>query len=234
MEQKKDKSQLTVVAIFVIAAVVFGAYYLWPSGEVVAPGPVAGDYFTLTIIDEDLTEEEINRYQERFDSAVQEAQTIDDFVNPWLEIGSIKKAVGDYEGAEAAWLQANEIRPGNSTSFGNLADLYTNFLVDYEKAIPMYETAIANSQGEFLNTQFYRRYYEFYLYHLKDYEKTEELLLQGIKDNPADSELVILLAQFYFEQRDDVAKAIEYYEKAYVLDPDDTRVEDEIKRLKSL
>ncbi len=234
MQQKRNIIILLIIVVITLVSIGGLMYYLTPASDIPAQSePDPNDYFTLTIVSDDLTEDEITSYQQRFSEVVIEIQTTPDFVNPWFELGQIKKNVGDFRGAEAAWLNANEIRPNNSTSYGNLADLYTNFLVDYDKALVAYEHAIQNSQDEFLNVQFYRRLYEFYLYNLKDLGQAEAVLLQGIEDNSASSELPILLAQFYRDQLKDIPKAIEYFELALKNDPTDELVKQDLDALKN-
>ena len=234
MQQKRNIIFSLIFVIITLGIVGGLVYYLTPTSDTPAQSePDPNDYFTLTIVSDDLAEEEIASYQQRFSEVVTEIQTIPDFVNPWFELGQIKKNVGDFRGAEAAWLNANKIRPNNSTSYGNLADLYTNFLIDYDKALVSYQQAIQNSQDEFLNVQFYRRLYEFYLYNLKDLGQAEAVLLQGVEDNPADSELSILLAQFYRDELDDTQKAIQYFELALKNDPTDELVKQDLDALKN-
>lgn len=227
----KSKNVSLLLSSIVAIAIVGGvAYYFWHAGiqsRVQPSGYQADLKVKRTDISQDEIAKDIQRYQEL--QAILR-KTPNDF---WAiaELGMIKKDVGDFEGAEAAWLQLNQQEPGNSISFGNLADLYSNFLKDYNKAIPMYETAIKNSTGEAINASFYRNYFDFYLNYVKDVNRAESVILQGIEDNPKNSELMILAAQFY-EDQGNKAKALIYFQKALQLDPQDNTVKQEIERLK--
>jgi tetratricopeptide (TPR) repeat protein len=54
--------------------------------------------------------------------------------NAWMNLAVVKKIAGDYRGAEEIWLYAIKAWPESSIAFGNLADLYQNFLKDPAKA----------------------------------------------------------------------------------------------------
>ncbi len=52
----------------------------------------------------------------------------------WMDVAILHKIGGDYRGAEAIWLYATKAWPQSSIAFGNLGDLYQNFLKDAVKA----------------------------------------------------------------------------------------------------
>ena len=54
--------------------------------------------------------------------------------NAWLRLAVLYKIGGDYRGAEAIWLYATKAWPQSPVPFGNLGDLYQNFLNDPVKA----------------------------------------------------------------------------------------------------
>jgi len=54
--------------------------------------------------------------------------------NAWLSLAVLYKIGGDYRGAEAIWLYATKAWPQSPVPFGNLGDLYQNFLNDPVKA----------------------------------------------------------------------------------------------------
>lgn len=219
-----------VAALILLAGVAVIAFYAWPRASQ-APVPTGLDYFTLTFVDKNISESDQEKYTQRFEQAKSMIQQNADILDPWLELGIVKKLASDYRGAEAVWLKANELRPKNSTSFGNLADLYANFLNEYDKAEQSYITAIANSTGEAINISYSRSYYDFALNYLKDSAKAEQILLAAVERNPKSVELDILLGQFYRDSGDK-AKALTYFKKALALDPTDELVKQEIQKLK--
>lgn len=227
--KKNSKASLIISLVVLIFVVGLTAYYLLP--EDFGKKSSAEDYFTLTVMSDDVTQEQEAKLRETLLTLKQAIENNPDFVNFWFDVGLIKKQVGDYRGAEAAWVKAGEIRPANSTSFGNLADLYANFLHEYDKAEEAYKTAISNSAGEAKNILFYRHYAEFAFNRLSDAEKTVSILLEAAEKNPDSSEPLIMLADFYQDQGDN-DKAIEYYEKALEIDPEDDLVRDELEKLR--
>ena len=225
MKSGKMKFIISLIILALVIGVI--VYSLWPK-----QAAEEGDsLLSFKIVSQDLSEEEKADYLNKFQAAKTSLEQNPDNFTLWLSLGTLKKYAGDYEGAEKVWIYVGEIRPKNSISFGNLADLYTNFLKDYDKAISAYQTAIANSVGEAGNARFYRNFFEFYLYYLNDKAAAESILLEGIEKNPANSELPILLAGFYRDEGNK-QKAIEYFEKALALDPQDDLVKAELKKLK--
>jgi cytochrome c-type biogenesis protein CcmH/NrfG len=226
MNSKKVKSIVWVIILVIIIGAM--AYYFWPKGQ---SQPAADNgLFNFKVMRNDLLPEEKDKYLNDFNLTKEALANDPNDFYAMLNLGMIKKYIGDYEGAELAWVKAGELQPKNSTSFGNLADLYANFLKDYNQAIPAYQTAIANSMGEEKNLRFYRSFAEFYLYYLKDDKKAEEILLDGIKNNPTSGELMVVLGNFY-RDKGEKQNALEYYQKAYKLDPTNTAISAEIKKL---
>jgi len=217
-----------IFAVILLVVVGLVVYYFLPK----EPKDPMAEFFEFKIISQDLSAEELAEYQQRFVAVKQSLIETPDQLDGWLQLGMLKKFVGDYQGAEAAWIKAGELRPKNSTSFGNLADLYVNFSKEYDKAELAYQKAIENSQGEAKNVNFYRNYYYFAYYNLADFNKTESILLAGLADNPKSSDMPALLGSFYSETGK-ISQAIEYYQKALELNPDNATIKAEIERLKN-
>jgi tetratricopeptide (TPR) repeat protein len=142
--------------------------------------------------------------------------------NLWLALGTIKKNVGDFAGARDVWLKSIELAPQDSRGYYALANLYSHFLVDHNKAVQYYQLALDVSGSGTFNITFYKNYYSFTFDVLKDKEKAEAILLQGIAVNPA-SPLLYVLGNFYAAQGDK-QKAAEYYNQYLEVDPQDETV----------
>ncbi|MBI2507133.1 MAG: hypothetical protein HYW09_00790 [Candidatus Niyogibacteria bacterium] len=100
-----------------------------------------------------------------------------DFVDEWLQLGILRKTIGDYEGALEAWNFAGVIRPNAATSFLNSADLYAFYIKDRKKAEESFLKAIkAEPSGGFA----YFQTAGFYRDVLKDLVKARNILEQGI------------------------------------------------------
>lgn len=114
----------------------------------------------------------------------------------WLLLGTLRKMGGDYQGAIEDWNYVAQ--NGNAISYvayGNLADLYVNFVKDYPKAEASYKAAIALEPAY---PDFYRGL--FTLYTTTSYKSTptaaEDILKQGIATNPNSADLKSLLNEY--------------------------------------
>lgn len=114
-----------------------------------------------------------------------------DRLEKWLDLGLLRKLIGDYEGAGEAWLFATIIRPKDPVAFHNLGDLYSQNLVDFSKAEKYYLAAVEKDTSH--QPFFYTKLYEFYLYYLKKPDLAEKTLLEALKTNPSNEYLQSLL-----------------------------------------
>ena len=135
--------------------------------------------------------------------------------NAWNRLGTIKKVIGDYQGAEAAWLKANEINPKNSISFAALGELYGFELKQPVKAEQMYLIAIANEPDE-----------------MNWYLNLSEILLKGLQALPGNVTLTANLATYY-KDINDIPRAIEWYEKLLKISPGNEAAKQDLAALKA-
>ncbi|MAF13929.1 MAG: hypothetical protein CMI53_03480 [Parcubacteria group bacterium] len=221
----QNKKVNTVIFLLILfLAIIFFGYYFFSSdpGNQVNSNDDIDDYVEeFNVSEGDKSELEILL------NALEQNQNNPDL---FLKLGSLKKNAGDYLGAEEAWLKAVELRPLGSIAFGNLADLYTNFLQDSDKATSAYESVLENTQGEPKNIFYYRNYFDFALFNLEDKEKAVAVMLDGIANNPGNSELPAVLAGFYRDEGN-ITKAIQYFQLALDLDPNDDLVAAELEKL---
>src|SRR3989338_1481590 len=151
-------------------------------------------------------------------------------LDAWLRIGVIKKFFGDYEGARDAWEYASIIRPANVVSFLNLGGLYGSYLKDYPRAEKNYRQAIINNPAD---SSGYLELASLYRYSYKEKEgNIVPLMEEGMTASDDDLNFTIYLGG-YWTEKGDTAKAIENYEKALKLDPDNKPIQAEISRLKA-
>lgn len=240
--KKTAKKALGWIIAVIVIVLVLGALYLFTdyfkssssNPQQTDPTKIeVNSFMEWKVVDQELTEDQIDRFHQKFLAARTALEENPDNFSGWLNLGQAKHSVGDFEGARDAWEQLSAIRPDNSLSFGNLAALYTYDLYDADKAAYNFEKAIENSAGEPFNPNYYRNYFEFQLYFNKDLGKAEQILLDGIEHNPESPDLPSALASFYADQGryDD---AIEYYEKSLEINPTNTAINQEIRRLQEL
>ena len=110
-----------------------------------------------------------------------------DFFNGWIQLGLLKKGIGDYIGARDAWEYAGMIRAKNSVSFGNLGELYANYLHKPEQAEQNFKRAITNDPADWAK---YISLADLYT-NVMTAKSAEApgVLLGGIKKNPDDKNL---------------------------------------------
>ncbi|MEK7556307.1 MAG: hypothetical protein AAB523_03435 [Patescibacteria group bacterium] len=131
--------------------------------------------------------------------------------NKWLALGINRKIAGDIEGARLAWEYAAALQPLNSVPFFNLGDLDHYYLKNFAQAEKNLRQAITNDPS-FI--QAYRSLFE--LYALSYTEKAylaDDILLEGLKKNPNNIDLLIPLAEYY-KGTGKTEEARKYYEMA--------------------
>ena len=129
----------------------------------------------------------------------------------WLNLAIHRKVINDYEGAAEIWEYLNEASPTNSISFTNLGNLYHLYLKDYPKSEENFKRAIKNNPSNILS---YRGLYELYTFsYRQNTSAAENLLLQGIDNNPDSIDLIILLA-FLYKETGEAERAAGYFNSA--------------------
>lgn len=178
----------------------------------------------------DLPAETFDSFRQRFEESKAELEKDPDLFNVWLQVGVLKKAVGDYEGARDVFIYAGRIRPQNSSSFASLADIYAYFLDEPEKAEKAIKTAIENDPTD---ASYRLALADIYRYKLPGKENMyEQTLLDALKEIPNEVNLVSALATYY-RQNDQVDQAIVYYEQLVKLNPDNQMAKEDLAELKA-
>lgn len=129
----------------------------------------------------------------------------------WVSLGIYRKTLGDYEGAEEVWKYVTVQWPTDFVAYNNLGNLYHEQLRDFPKA-ETYFRKTADLKPDFV--QSYVNLYNLYRYSYKEKEKeAPEALALGLKRNPAEVNLMIVLARYYAEMKD-LVQAASYYAQA--------------------
>lgn len=136
-----------------------------------------------------------------------------DKYDKWVDLGILRKLVGDYEEARNIWEFASIVWPDSVVAFHNLGDLYHFYLNDYKKA------EVNKLQVIKLDPNYIPEYgliYDLYkrMYGIGD-SRTVGILLKGLNVNPQSVDLMILTAGHYREVKD-TANARKYFEMALV------------------
>ena len=152
-----------------------------------------------------------------------------DYFFGWMQIGLLKKVIGDFAGARDAWEYAGQIRPENSVSFGNLGELYWRYLPDFLRSEKNFRIAIKNKPDD---PATYMSLSDLYLYsYAEKKELAGDILLEGIAANPDSIDLMKYLARYYEVQKK-YDSALEWWQKVLAKDPANFEVVTTIESLK--
>lgn len=153
------------------------------------------------------------------------------YFNGWIQIGILKKTIGDFEGARDAWEYAGVIEPMNSLSFANLGELYWRYLHRYADAEKNLKLSIAHKPND---AQTYATLAELYHYSVPEKaDQAPQVLLDGIAANPGASETLTRRLAYLYEQRKEYAASMEWWEKIFALHPDEQEVKAKIEQLRT-
>lgn len=184
--------------------------------------PVAGEVKLFS----ETQKQEIYRSLQNYGKTVKENPS---FFNEWIQLGLMKKIIGDFEGARDAWEYASLIRPKNSISFANLGELYWRYLRIYPQAEINFKASIKNDPND---PGTYVSLSELYFYSLKEKDDlADDILLQGIAANPHNMDLPRSIARLY-EKSGQYAQAIEWWQKVLASDPKNSDLAAMIEGLK--
>jgi len=181
---------------------------------------------------EDLDPSLKKEYAERFIKVGETINQNPNDLNAWLSLGSIMKKIKDYKQAEKIWLYLTERWPDDPVAFGNLADLYSSFLVDYSQAEWYWKKAVANSKNIYEALIYYRNLHEFYKYYYQEKaDLADDILLEALKKYPNEPDFIALLA-VYYRDTNDKTRAIEYFEKLLEVDPTNQAAQRDLEELR--
>ena len=147
-----------------------------------------------------------------------------------LNLAKMKNELLDYAGAEVLYKECLGRKPQDILVLNNLASMYYD-LKRYDEAEQKNYDILAVSP-KWINA--YTNLYEIYQFHKKDDRaKLEPVLIRGIAEWPEmERDLVVMTAVYYDELMGNTAKAIEYYERALSLNPNDQTSKNRLAELK--
>lgn len=147
----------------------------------------------------------------------------------WMQLGLIKKVIGDFAGARDAWEYAGLISPANTTSFANLGEIYWRYLPDFPRSEKNFRISLKNKPNEFST---YDSLSQLYFFSYKEKKNLAyDVLLEGMTTNPHDPNFPRALASLY-ERDGNWTKALEWWQKVLVAEPNNIDVAAAIASLK--
>jgi len=151
-----------------------------------------------------------------------------DYANAWYDFGAYRMVIGDYDGAIDAYKFVPLIKSGDYVGYGNLGDIYMNYLKNYSLAEENFLKAIQN------NFAYISGYVELAALYENNFEdgrqKAEDLFLSGINSNTGNLYLKVRLAQFY-DRNGRKLDALNLFKEVLASDPNNQSVVAEIARL---
>ncbi|MBI3632826.1 MAG: hypothetical protein HY226_00885 [Candidatus Vogelbacteria bacterium] len=134
----------------------------------------------------------------------------DQFVS-WLDLGILRKTVGDYNEAKNIWEYTASVWPDSLVSYHNLGDLYANYFKDNgkaEKNMKKVTQLDPHYIADYLSlNDLYRKMYG------ETGDKTGAVLLEGIKNNPDSVDLLMAIA-LHYKNVNNKDNAKKYYDLA--------------------
>jgi tetratricopeptide (TPR) repeat protein len=150
------------------------------------------------------------------------------YLQAWLQLGLLRKLIGDYEGAKQAWEFAALLRPNEYLPYNNLGVLYWQHFKDYPEAEKSFLTALEKQPDSLM---VFQNLHELYRFSYKEKSHlADDILLRGIEANPKSVELLVLLGGYY-RDTGDKQKAKEYFAKALALDPSNISAQEGLNSL---
>jgi len=219
-----SKKRILYIALVVIAASVVAYFYLLPyfGGEDEMNKVYTVDDFPTGIekvSNGSMSQEILDGTIEELNEQYVKIKEGDHIYNRWINIGILRKRLGDHEGTEKAWLKAIEYSPDQSLAYGNLADLYLFILKDDEKAEEYYLKVISMRND---NYNYYIGLSALYRYNMTEKAHLiEGIIVEAAEINPNEAaSYYIYLADYYSRDGNDVEKARKYANKVIEIDPE--------------
>ena len=232
-----SKSKIISLIILALIILAIGSYFLFFNQKLTNKEVRTEDLLAFNNQDEKLSQATLDKYFQEFtwakDNILKNTATFE--TNSWLTIARLKKYMKDYAGAEQVYLYVLKRDTVNYIPEANLADLYGNYLNNWDKAVEHYWLAV-NKTGQNKGAAFifYQNLTDIYSAQLKDKRLDfEKKVLEALeKDYGGSVDFLTMLAKYY-KDIGDKNKAISYLEKALAMNPPNAPIiRDEIAELK--
>lgn len=119
-------------------------------------------------------------------------------LHEWIQLGNLRKAIGDYLGAEMYWKYASVLMPNYHVPYNNLGNLYQYYLNDLEKAEEYYKKYIELSPK---TEDPYKLLFDLYTTSYKEKENLAlDVLEEGVK-NATHNDYIKRLLENYKQEK---------------------------------
>ncbi len=172
---------------------------------------VAPDLAKLIVVTASLSEEEKKFYTDKIKEISEVLKKDNTLISHWMDLGTYKKNIGDYKGAEEIWKFVSLNRPQYEVVYMNLGDLYRFYLKDYPQAEKNLMKGL-EIKADYIPA--YLSLHDLYRFsYLQKSDQADDILKRGIEKNPKSLDLHVRLAQYYAETKMN-SEALVYYDKA--------------------
>jgi len=178
------------------------------SGELPNPDAVVPNLDRKFVIPDTFSKEIIQNTMVQYNGIITSLKADPTLRNEWLQLAILRKAVEDYKGAEEIWLYVILKWPLDHVAFGNLGNLYLDFLVDNNKAEEYLLQAIEKSP---VTLQYTENLYNLYMHRQKNPEKAISLL-STMRQNFLEQVYFPLKMAEHYRDTGDVKNAKQFFE----------------------
>jgi len=175
------------------------------------PVIVVPDLRRPIVVLEDLSPETEKISRDKITSLTEVLKKDNEFFSGWLELAAYRKIIGDYLGAVEIWEFMTGAWPDSVIAYDNLGNIYHYQLRDFHKSESYFRQAISK------DLKYIPTYINFHELYLLSYDEkrdlADDILLEGLINNPGNILLLSTLAEYYADLGDkDSAKV--YYGQA--------------------
>jgi len=221
---KKKTIYLIIVILLAVCAALL--YFYWPDQQTDIDKIYTAEDFpnALQMMDQEIFQIQLEGLSTEYSLLKQGEKPYD----RWINIGLLKKRMGDIDGAKEAWLEAISKDPNQHHSYGNLANLYFYDYKEYEKAEEYFLKALDINKGK----GYYMGLADLYRYKLiEKRNQVEDLIIEAADmapDRISRADYYVYLAKFFEKEENDMVKAKSYAQKAVESNPE---VESQVENL---
>jgi len=218
-----SKSKIISLIIFVLIIIGIGLYFVFFNQKSNQSEIKEEDLLNFNNKDESLPKATLEKYFQEFTWAKNHIlnNTATFNTSDWLTIARLKKYLKDYGGAEQIYLFIISRDKNNYTPEVNLADLYGNYLNNWQASAEHYWAAITKTgNNKDAALLFYRNLADIYATKLSAEKREFETKIEAAitKDYSQSVDFLTMMAKYY-KDTGNKEKAIEYLQKALGLNP---------------